>query len=442
MTKVFLCYRRDDTAGIAGRMFDRLSTSLGKEAIFWDMDTIPFGADFRTHISKSLAQCDVLLALMGERWLESQTDGARRIDDPNDYVRIEIEVALSLSIKVIPVLIGRTSMPIEQSLPTTLADLAYRNAATVDPGRGFHADLDKLLAAILPPSEVRPVSDRTEGQESEGYDLAVISRANPALFVFLLDQSGSMADAVGSAPNKSRAQAVAETINKMLMDMIIRCAKADRVADYYHVAVWGYGPSVKPAFEGALSDKQILTISEIADSPLRIEKRLRTDHDGNAAEISYAVWVEPASEGGAPMCKALRDAYRVVRDWIANGHEDAFPPIIFHLSSGDATDGDPRVPAKNLTRLKTRYGSVLLFNCCLSYVGGDPILYPDSDDAIPDEYAKILFEMSSRLTSQMRESLRQQGVQVGDRSRGFTYQSTFVDIMRLLSIGTRSASLR
>jgi formylglycine-generating enzyme required for sulfatase activity len=147
MSKIFLSYRRQDSAGVAGRIYDRLRAHFGDDAIFMDIDAIPFGLDFREHIARAVGQCGVLLAVIGPQWA-GQAGAPRRIDDPRDFVRIEIESALERNLPVIPILIDRARMPGEADLPPSLAPLAYRNAIEVDQGRDFHPHVDRLIRGI------------------------------------------------------------------------------------------------------------------------------------------------------------------------------------------------------------------------------------------------------------------------------------------------------
>src|SRR6516164_9574091 len=119
MSKIFLSYRRQDSAGVAGRIYDRLRSHFGHDAIFMDMDSIPFGVDFREHIRSAVDQCGVLLAVIGPHWAGEAT-APRRIDDPRDFVRIEIESALEQNLPVVPILIDRTRIPGEPDLPPSL----------------------------------------------------------------------------------------------------------------------------------------------------------------------------------------------------------------------------------------------------------------------------------------------------------------------------------
>jgi len=147
MAKIFLSYRREDSAGVAGRIYDRLRVPFGPDSVFFDVDSVPVGVDFQEHIESVLSQCDVFLAVIGPHWAgESDTD--RRIDNPEDWIRIEIEAALKQRLPVIPVLIDHTRMPSKADLPPSLVRLAYRHAVTVDQGLDFHHHVDRLIQGI------------------------------------------------------------------------------------------------------------------------------------------------------------------------------------------------------------------------------------------------------------------------------------------------------
>ena len=147
MAKIFLSYRRQDSAAVALWIDDRLRAHFGDDAIFMDLDSIPFGVDFRQNIASALDQCAVLVAVIGRNWA-GEPGAHRRIDDPRDFVRIEIEAALERNLPVIPVLIDRAPMPGEADLPPSLAQLAYLNAAPVDVGRDFKRHVDRLIRGI------------------------------------------------------------------------------------------------------------------------------------------------------------------------------------------------------------------------------------------------------------------------------------------------------
>jgi len=148
MGKIIISYRRADSAAISGRIFDRLASHYGDEAVFMDIDKIPFGTDFREHIRKVLLEGDILLAVIGPSWLGKNADGASRIKDEADPVRVEVETALRQKTRVIPVLVDGAAMPSTADLPEALRDLAYLNAAPLDVGRDFRTHMDRLIRSI------------------------------------------------------------------------------------------------------------------------------------------------------------------------------------------------------------------------------------------------------------------------------------------------------
>jgi hypothetical protein len=144
--KIAISYRHADTA-TAGRIRDRLADRYGDEAIFMDIDNIPFGKDFRVHISEAIVQSDILLVIVGQRWLGAR-GGNRRIDDEADFVRLEVETALRNAIPIIPVLVGSARMPQRAQLPESLKNFSFLNAAPVDTGRDFHQHMERLIHGI------------------------------------------------------------------------------------------------------------------------------------------------------------------------------------------------------------------------------------------------------------------------------------------------------
>jgi TIR domain len=148
MSRIIISYRRADSAAISGRIFDRLASHYGEEAVFMDVDKIPFGTDFREHIRKVLLEGDILLAIIGPSWLGKSADGTSRIKDDADPVRVEIETALRQKTRIIPVLVDGASMPSLADLPDALRDLAYLNAAPIDVGRDFRTHMERLIRSI------------------------------------------------------------------------------------------------------------------------------------------------------------------------------------------------------------------------------------------------------------------------------------------------------
>lgn len=148
MSKVLISYRRSDSAAMTGRIFDRLVTKYGDKSIFMDVDNIPFGTDFRTHIKDALLQSDLMLVVIGQHWLGRGEGTETRISDETDPVRVEVESALKGKITLIPLLVDGAQMPKAAELPESLRQLAYLNAAPVDSGRDFHAHIERLIRSI------------------------------------------------------------------------------------------------------------------------------------------------------------------------------------------------------------------------------------------------------------------------------------------------------
>jgi hypothetical protein len=156
MATVFISYRRSDAAPYAGRLYDRLTRRFGDDAIFMDIDDIELGADFPNVIAGTLARTEVVLVLIGPGWAGAQADGGRRrLDDPADFVRQEVQAAIRLNKRIVPVLVGGAAMPQASDLPPQLAALPRYNALELGDAR-FEADFARLMEALDPPGNRRP----------------------------------------------------------------------------------------------------------------------------------------------------------------------------------------------------------------------------------------------------------------------------------------------
>ncbi len=283
---------------------------------------------------------------------------------------------------------------------------------------------------------------------------AEISRRSPAAFLFLLDQSASMQDRFGGAEARgdaapSKARVLADTVNRLLQNLVLRSAKEDGVRDYFHVGVAGYGERVGwlvTPTEGHAAAGGLVPISHLAEHPLRLDTRIRRvpDGQGGTAEqrTRIPVWFEAAARGGTPMCAALDLATHAVRAW-TDAHPDSFPPVVVNVTDGEATDGDPLRHAQLLRSYGTRDGEALLFNVHLSSTDEAPVAFPSSLDELPrDASARALFETTSALPFTMRAAAEAEGLRVTLDTRGFVYNADPVALVRLLEIGTRPSTLR
>jgi hypothetical protein len=272
---------------------------------------------------------------------------------------------------------------------------------------------------------------------------AEISRQNPGCFLFLIDQSRSMADPFGGEPGRSKAEKLADAINRLIYELTIRCTKnqTEGVRSYYEIGVIGYGSKVGPAWIGNLSGKTLVPLREVADNPGRLEERKRKVEDGAGGRVEESfklpVWFQPVADNGTPMCQALGLAHSLLVPWI-QAHQASSPPIVINMTDGEANDGDIRTAAESLQRLSTYDGDVLLFNVHLSSRPGAPILYSENDSSLPDEFSKMLFQVSSVLPPHIQAAAKNEGFAVGPQSRGFAFNANIVEVIRFLDIGTRA----
>ena len=276
---------------------------------------------------------------------------------------------------------------------------------------------------------------------------AEISRDNPSCFLFLIDQSASMEDEISLGEESQQlAQGVADSINRWLQELSIKCAKSEGVRDYYNVGVIGYGKDVGPSFVGPLADRELIPISEIADNPARLDERTKKISDGAGGlldqSIRIPVWFDSLAEGGTPMCRAAAEARQVLESWIAD-HPDSFPPIVIHITDGESTDGNPTDQLNALTSLSTSDGNVMLFNIHLSAnPNATPVSFADSLDDLPDAYSKMLFETCSPLTPAMRGLANEHGFETSDDSRCFVLNADLVLLVQAIDIGTRPSNVQ
>jgi tripartite-type tricarboxylate transporter receptor subunit TctC len=148
LSKVFLSYRREDSTAYAIAVHDRFMRRWGEDRVFWDIDSIRPGDDFGSTIDETLAQCCVIVTLIGTRWLDvTDAAGRRRLDDPSDFHRLELERALERRVRIIPALVGGARMPRADELPETLKALARRNAVEISDTR-FNFDVERLARAV------------------------------------------------------------------------------------------------------------------------------------------------------------------------------------------------------------------------------------------------------------------------------------------------------
>ena len=272
---------------------------------------------------------------------------------------------------------------------------------------------------------------------------ADISRTNPTAFLFIIDQSGSMDETMDTGQTK--AQFVADVLNKTLYQLVIRCTRADGVRNYFDVGVIAYGNAIRSGFSGALGGKILHPLSDIEAHPLRIEERVKRVPDGTGGLVEqptkFPVWFDPTSSGGTPMTAAMQTAAEAVVEW-CDAHPSSYPPTIIHVTDGASTDGDPSAVADALKQMSTDDGACLLFNLHISTTGGQPVVFPSSNGGL-DEYGRLLFRMSSAFPSHLVSVARDKDYDsVSSESRFFGYKAGYEVIVDFFDIGTRASNLR
>jgi hypothetical protein len=271
---------------------------------------------------------------------------------------------------------------------------------------------------------------------------AEINRTNPTCFVFLVDHSSSMLEPFAGQTDKPKSEGVADAINRLLQNLILKCAKSDGIRDYFYVGVIGYGGRVVSALSGGLAGQTLVPISAIANNPLRVEQRTRKVDDGAGGileqKFKFPVWVEAKATGRTPMCEALKLAKEYL-DVFLGRFAGCYPPLVINITDGMATDGDPQQDARSLTQMASADGNVLLFNAHVSARQALALEFPSAEAHLPDNFAKLLFRMSSKLPPRLLESARADKFPVQEGARGFVFNADLVSVVRFLDIGTRVA---
>jgi hypothetical protein len=275
---------------------------------------------------------------------------------------------------------------------------------------------------------------------------AEISRGNPTCFVFIIDRSSSMSEVFGTESSLRKTDFVADVVNRTIHDLVIRCTRTEEIRNYYYLSVIGYGGTVSPAFGGNLIGRNLIPISEVAEMPARLEERIKKVSDGAGGlvdtKVRFPIWIDPVSNGGTPMCQAFGTVRDLLDQWLSE-HQNGFPPTLLHLTDGESTDGDPSQIGQEILSRHTNDGEALFFNCHVSSRHSLKVEYPSNDSQLPDEFSKMLFNVSSRLPENFRRAAGEIGINTGgDGARGFVFNGDLVSVAQFFDIGTRPANLR
>jgi hypothetical protein len=209
MGRIFISYRRDDTAYISGYIYEHLARVFGKDQIFFDVDTIAGGVDYRRAINDAIANTAIMLVVIGPTWLTAEsTPGVKRLAQLNDPVRLEIEAALQRNVPIFPLLVQQASVPAESELPSSMAQLSYQNAFAVRPGADFPRDMERVSATIEGYVPRKTVASSVPGTFPPGsvYPAPVAPAPTPVYPAPVAWPSYPASMAPGGAPQPTSAQ--------------------------------------------------------------------------------------------------------------------------------------------------------------------------------------------------------------------------------------------
>jgi hypothetical protein len=251
-----------------------------------------------------------------------------------------------------------------------------------------------------------------------------------------------MREPFGQQPDKKKSQGVADAINRLLQNLVLKCAKSDGVRDYFYIGIIGYGAAIGSTFEGALTGQTLVPISAIAHNPLRVDHRSRKvkDDDGQLRmrKVKFPIWYEPKATGKTPMCGAFSLARQYIEIFLAQ-YPGCYPPLVVNITDGLSTDGDPTSAAEGVKALQSTDGNVLVFNLHISAKPNTPIEFAASEAALHDNYARLLYCISSELPPRLLDAARSDGLPGTPGTRGFVFNADLVSVIRFLDVGTRVA---
>lgn len=277
---------------------------------------------------------------------------------------------------------------------------------------------------------------------------ARITRLNPTAFIFLIDQSGSMEEKmIFGQSTMTKAEAVAMVTNMLIRELVNRCRREEGVLDYFDIAAIGYSADDATMLLGGRDS--FVKPSELAMRPCRTRTfmRERVLPDGKTVitndQIKY--WIEPKAEGSTPMRSALEKALLLAGRWCRKAeNRTSYPPTIFNITDGEASDGDYEILtgiAGQIKALRTEDGNALLININLSSgEDGRTVIFPCSPDELPEtRYTQMLYDMSSVMPEEYTESILQlRGGEANGPLRGMSHNTSISDLVSMLNVGSRS----
>ena len=275
-----------------------------------------------------------------------------------------------------------------------------------------------------------------------------ITRRHRTAFVLAIDQSGSMVEELEFRGRRtSKAAAVAEVANSLLSELLLRATREGEVRDYYDIAVVGYSGE---GVHSLLSANETFVPVSALRNAVRNTRRVSVERrlpDGQPAfnEVTVSEWIAPAASGQTPMYEALLYVHDLVEAWCRRPeHRESFPPLVFNITDGEATDCDDaelRAVAGQIKSLRTADGNVLLVNIHIA-AGDTPhtVFFPSAEEAsYPNRYAEVLYDCSSPMPEVFNEAIREaKGPGVLPPFRGMSFNASAEELITMLNIGSIS----
>lgn len=277
-----------------------------------------------------------------------------------------------------------------------------------------------------------------------------ITRLHPAAFILLLDRSNSMREKiVFGGRETTKSEALALTANMFVSEMINRCRREDGVRDYFRLAAIGYGDDATVSLLGGTDGFATPSALDRMDVPVReiSRERILPDGRGILSTTMQKYWITPQAAGSTPMYAALAEAETLLQQWCRkSANRESYPPVVIHITDGEATDADPvRIAgiAERIRSTATLDGNTLLFNIHIGTArtpSGEGILFPSSPEELPpSKYARLLYDISSVLPAPYEAPIRQLKETSGTPPfRGMCYNCPFEEILATMRIGSMS----
>lgn len=278
---------------------------------------------------------------------------------------------------------------------------------------------------------------------------ARITRLNPTAFVFMIDQSGSMAENISfNSRIMTKAQAVSEVVNKSISELLYRCRRENNIADYFSVATLGYGNNKICSLLDPKKD--FLKISQIAvlDKPRYklTQERVLPNGTNTIVTTMQTEWIEPKAEGNTPMGECLDYVCSLAKGW-CNQMEDSYPMMVFNISDGEMSDcssQELKSKADALKSLSTNDGNVIFVNIHISSVTeGQSVVFPASKDELPSaKHAELLYEISSQMPKCYNQYISEIKHTKGRNTyKAMSFNASINDLFSMINIGSITVSL-